>query len=91
LSHNPYVGFAIMNTSGSVSGFIRVVLGYFVTYATEWLPALERPVQSGVRDYHDLPPAPVTAMLPISAGLWLKIDSTRELIPEEKSKLTVSG
>jgi fructose-specific phosphotransferase system IIC component len=92
LSPNPYVGFAIMNTSGGVSGFISgVVLGYFVTYATEWLPALGLPVQSGVRDYrYDLPLVPVTAMLLISAGLWLKIDPTRELIPEEKSKLTVS-
>lgn len=83
---------AIMNTSGGVSGFISgVVFGYFVTYATDWLPALGLPVQSGIRDYrYDLPLTPVTAMLLICAGLWFKIDPTRELIPEEEGKLTVS-
>jgi MFS family permease len=75
---------AIMNTSGGVSGFISGVLfGYFVSYATGWLPALGLPVHDGLRDYrYDLPLAPVTAMLLASAVLWLKIDPTRELIPE---------
>jgi MFS family permease len=82
---------AVMNTSGGVSGFISgVVFGYFVTYATDWLPALGLPVHSGVRDFrYDLPLVPVTAMLLICAALWLKIDPTRELIPDES--LAASG
>ena len=75
---------AVMNTSGGVSGFISgVVFGYFVTYATEWLPALGLPVTDGVRDYrYDLPLVPVTIMLLICAALWLKIDPTREVVTE---------
>lgn len=78
---------AIMNTSGGVSGFISgVVFGYFVTYAGDWLPALGLPVRSGLRDFrYDLPLVPVTAMLFISAALWLKIDPTRELITDNQS------
>jgi hypothetical protein len=61
-----------------------VTFGYFVRFSTEWLPALGLPVSSRLSDYrYDVPLAPVTAMLIVAAVLWLKIDPTQELIPEE--------
>ena len=74
-----------MNTAGQIGSFISSVLfGYFVQYAGDWLPALGMPVSRGLRDFrYDLPLAPMTVMLALSALLWLKIDPTKELIAEK--------
>lgn len=57
-----------MNTAGQIGSFISSVLfGYFVEYSNSY----------------DFPLIPMTGMLLISAALWLKIDPTEELIPEE--------
>jgi sugar phosphate permease len=57
-----------MNTAGQIGSFISSVLfGYLVEYSHSY----------------DFPLIPMTVMLAISALLWLKIDPTQELIPEE--------
>jgi MFS transporter, ACS family, glucarate transporter len=57
-----------MNMAGQVGSFISSVLfGYLVEYSGSY----------------DFPLIPMTAMLVISALLWLKIDPTQELIPEQ--------
>ena len=75
-----------MNMAGQIGSAVSSFLfGYFVTASNEWLPALGLPVRSGLRDFrYDLPLVPMTVMLTISALLWLKIDPTRQLIPEEQ-------
>ncbi len=84
---------AIMNTSGGLSGFLSgVIFGYLVRFSSDWLPAGGLPVSSGVRDYrYDVPLGPVTAMLIIAAGLWMKIDPTQELIPAGSERLQESA
>jgi len=57
-----------MNTAGQIGSFISSVLfGYFVNWSGSY----------------DVPLIPMAVMLTISALLWLKIDPTEELIPEE--------
>jgi MFS family permease len=57
-----------MNTAGQIGSFVSSVLfGYFV----------------GRTGSYDFPLIPMTVMLTISALLWLKIDPTQQLIPEE--------
>jgi sugar phosphate permease len=57
-----------MNTAGQVGSFVSSILfGYFV----------------GRTGSYDFPLIPMTAMLTISMLLWLKIDPTQQLIPEE--------
>ena len=75
-----------MNTAGQIGSFISSVLfGYFVGYANDWLPAMGMPLESGLRNFrYDLPLAPMTVMLAVSAVLWLKIDPTEQLIGEEE-------
>lgn len=75
-----------MNTAGQVGSFVSSVLfGYFVVYANGWLPALGLPVQSGIRDFrYDVPLVFMTVMLSISALLWLRIDPSEQLVPEEE-------
>jgi predicted MFS family arabinose efflux permease len=58
---------ASMNTGGQISSFMSGVL--FGYAAAVW------------KNY-DLPITPMAALLLLGALLWLKIDSTRELIPE---------
>jgi MFS transporter, ACS family, glucarate transporter len=60
-----------MNMAGQVGSFISSVLfGYLVEYSGSY----------------DFPLIPMTAMLVISALLWLKIDPTQELIPEQMAE-----
>jgi predicted MFS family arabinose efflux permease len=57
-----------MNTAGQIGSFISSVLfGYFVKYSGSY----------------EVPLIPITVMLAISAALWMKIDATEELIPED--------
>jgi len=56
-----------MNTAGQIGSFVSsVAFGYLVKYSHSY----------------DFPLIPMTVMLSISALLWLKIDPTKELIPE---------
>ena len=56
-----------MNMAGQIGSFISsVAFGYLVEYSHSY----------------DFPLIPMTAMLALSALLWLKIDPTQELIPE---------
>ncbi|MCL4402635.1 MAG: MFS transporter [Acidobacteria bacterium] len=75
-----------MNTAGQIGSFISSVLfGYFVKLSGAWLPEWGFPIRSGLRDFrYDVPLVAMTVMLAISALLWLKIDPTSELIPEER-------
>jgi MFS family permease len=67
-----------MNTAGQVGSTISSILfGYFVTMAAGW--------GYSARQQYDFPLIPMTAMLTISALLWLKIDPTEQLIPEEQA------
>jgi predicted MFS family arabinose efflux permease len=60
-----------MNTAGQIGSFLSSVLfGYLVEYSGSY----------------DFPLIPMTAMLVISALLWLKIDPTQELIPEQMAE-----
>ncbi|MEX2264110.1 MAG: MFS transporter [Bryobacteraceae bacterium] len=60
-----------MNSAGQVGSFISSVLfGYFVTATGSY----------------NFPLIPMAVMLTISAVLWLKIDPTQELIPEETTE-----
>jgi MFS transporter, ACS family, glucarate transporter len=66
-----YVGgiLGTLNTVASVGGFLfSVSFGYFV----KWFGS------------YDLALIPVAVMLTIAALLWLRIDATEELIPEER-------
>lgn len=57
-----------MNMAGQAgSALSAVAFGYFI----EWFGT------------YDAPLLPMAAMLIVSAGLWLKIDPTRELVPEK--------
>ncbi|MEO7649289.1 MAG: MFS transporter [Bryobacteraceae bacterium] len=59
-----------MNTAGQAGSFISSVLfGYFVKYFGSY----------------EIPLIPISIMLAISAALWLKIDATEELIPEDRT------
>lgn len=61
-----------MNSAGQVGSFISSVLfGYFVDYSGSY----------------DFPLIPMTAMLIVSAALWLKIDATEALIPEDEQAI----
>jgi MFS family permease len=56
-----------MNTAGQIGSFVSsVAFGYLVKYSHSY----------------DFPLIPMTVMLSMSALLWLKIDPTKELIPE---------
>jgi MFS family permease len=58
-----------MNTAGQIGSFVSsVAFGYLVKYSHSY----------------DFPLIPMTVMLSISALLWLKIDPTKELIPERE-------
>jgi MFS family permease len=68
-----------MNMAGQVGSFVSSVLfGYFVAMAAGW--------GYSARQQYDLPLIPMTVMLTISALLWLKIDPTEQLIPEEQTR-----
>jgi MFS transporter, ACS family, glucarate transporter len=59
-----------MNTAGQIGSFLSsVAFGYLVKFSGSY----------------DVPLIPITLMLAISAALWLKIDATEELIPEDRS------
>jgi MFS family permease len=71
---------ATMNTAGQVGSFISSVLfGYFVAYG-------QRQGMSDLGSYN-FPLIPMTIMLSISTLLWLKIDPTQQLVPEEQGEL----
>ncbi len=68
---NKYAGVvtASMNTAGQIGSFVSSVLfGYVVKYSGSY----------------DMPLIPIAVALAVSAGLWLKIDATEELIPAAK-------
>jgi MFS family permease len=68
-----------MNTAGQVGSTISSVLfGYFVGMAGAW--------GFSARQQYNFPLIPMTVMLTISALLWLKIDPTEQLIPEEQAR-----
>jgi MFS family permease len=68
-----------MNMAGQVGSFISSALfGYLVAMAAGW--------GYTAREQYDFPLIPMTAMLTISALLWLKIDPTEQLIPEEQTR-----
>ena len=66
-----------MNMAGQVGSFISSALfGYLVVMAAGW--------GYSAREQYDFPLIPMTVMLTISALLWLKIDPTEQLVPEEQ-------
>jgi MFS family permease len=68
-----------MNTAGQIGSTISSVLfGYFVGMAGAW--------GFQAREQYNFPLIPMTVMLTISALLWLKIDPTEQLIPEEQTR-----
>ncbi|MBK9168872.1 MAG: MFS transporter [Bryobacterales bacterium] len=61
-----------MNTAGQIGSFLSsVIFGYIVKYTGDY----------------NTPLIPMTAMLVVSTLLWLKIDPSRPLVPEEGVKL----
>jgi MFS family permease len=61
--------FGFMNTAGNAaSALSAVVFGYMVSYFGNY----------------NAPFVPMVAMLSLGAGLWLQVDATRELFPDER-------
>jgi MFS family permease len=67
-----------MNMAGQVGSTISsIMFGQLVGMAAGW--------GYSARQQYDFPLIPMTVMLVVSALLWLKIDPTEQLIPEERS------
>jgi MFS transporter, ACS family, glucarate transporter len=65
-----------MNTIVQVGSFLSSVLfGYFVTASGSY----------------DLPLIPMAVILLIGAALWLKVDPTKELVPEQRPALAAQA
>jgi hypothetical protein len=61
--------FGVMNTAGSAaSALSALVFGYMVGYFGSY----------------NAPFVPMVALLTLGAGLWLQVDATRELFPDDR-------